>query len=229
MGASVATNYEKSHTSLMEESISKCPSVSVSGKINIKHMKFDPPATCKDSNFDINQTAGVDADCLMKTMQEGLINKVIKSDTSAQAGVGFSKSTNETDIKNDLTAKLVNDCGSVSASQETDLYDLNIRACNFKLVQGTNAKSRCELNSIQKLSDKLDLTTKTKAEGITLFSPLIIGGVVIACGVFLLLAILIIKLFSSSGQRGGGNTSMLIVALFLAIIWYTSSFIILKD
>lgn len=242
MGQAVSTSVKTTEASLMEQSVSKCPSIAVSGKIDLSNITHEAPTTCKTSSFNVDQNVAVDHACLLSTMQSGLADKLIQGGANAQTGIGLSVSTDVNTIKNNIQAKIAQDCGNVKVDAIGEISNLKMKVCDFKYVQNTDAKSRCEINTVQNLSDKLVVDTGASAQGLTLGGwfgngPIIIAGVVVGGIVLAFVAFVIYKLVSSFSpanteytyQQGGAlkdilnfkqcHYEMLIILLLLAVIY----------
>ncbi|RYE17214.1 MAG: hypothetical protein EOP45_16210, partial [Sphingobacteriaceae bacterium] len=170
MGATASTNKTSVEQDIVSQSYNSCPAITANNSVAMKNVTFAPNATCKDSNFDITQTAAVDATCLISALQQNTADAVSKLSATAQGGLGFSASTNVSDIKTQLTNKVENDCKSVSASNNADLTNVTITACNFRTIQNANAKSACQINSLQKSAASASTTADATATGLTLAS-----------------------------------------------------------
>jgi hypothetical protein len=202
MGASASTNKNTSNTSITEDALNKCPSVTASNTMDIKNFTHDPPATCKDSTTEFNQNATVDATCVIQNMQSSLANKLMSADAKAKTGIGISASTNIQETETNIAAKVENSCGEILSSNQISFDNINIRSCNFKSIQNTNAKSRCIIDSLQKMDEKLQTESGASAEGLTLggwFGGL---GIIVAVVVIFIVAVIgfIAYKFLSSGD-----------------------------
>ena len=168
MGAQVSTNKQVIQTDIVTEAYNSCPNIAVSNTVNMQGVNFRPdlnPNCTGDTSFDISQTAGVDATCVITSMQDSLAKTLSTMDAEALGGLGFSGTSNILDIKNELSQKVENDCGNQSVTNVADIKDTTVTSCNMRVVQNASAKSSCTINSLQKIANDLEANSKSKAQG----------------------------------------------------------------
>ena len=193
MGAQVSTNSSTTSNDLVTESYNKCPSVSVDNTVNVSNVNFRPdmnPKCTADSNFEINQTAGVDAACLIGALQDNISKAVANLDATAQAGLGVSASTNVSDINTQVKQKMENQCGTQSSTNAANIKDTLVTSCNMRVIQNASAKSSCTINALQTLAATAETTATASSEGLTLGSFLFGYSSSTAMGMVVLLLLL---------------------------------------
>lgn len=198
MGAQASTNKTSTTNDLVTQAYNSCPNVSTSNSLVLKNVTHSPdPVLCagKDTGFSLNQTAAVDANCVITSLQQNAADAISKLDATAQGGLGFTASTNINDINTQITNQLNNQCGSLSASNTINGENLTVTACNFSAVQNASLKSMCQINALQKTATAATTTSASTATGLTLasfltgYSPYIaiaiVAAVVIILGIWL--------------------------------------------
>ena len=205
MGAQVSTNKQVIQTDIVTEAYNSCPNIAVSNTVNMQGVNFRPdlnPNCTGDTSFDISQTAGVDATCVITSMQDSLAKTLSTMDAEALGGLGFSGTSNILDIKNELSQKVENDCGNQSVTNVADIKDTTVTSCNMRVVQNASAKSSCTINSLQKIANDLEANSKSKAQGSTLASLLFgYGGIASIAMIIVVILIAVLIYYSFSGGK----------------------------
>lgn len=206
MGAQLSTNVSTVQNDLTTTAFNKCPKITASNTADLYKVKHHPQSTCKNSTFAIDQSAGVDANCLISNLQDSLASTLANMDAQAQGGFGIQASTNASDIKSQLTQKTENTCGTLSATNAANIEDIEVTACDFHIVQNATAKSACVINSLQKMANDVSVKQTAKTEGLTLASLLFgngaIGSIIMGIVVVIILAGLGYYLYTQLGGDG---------------------------
>src|SRR5690606_5624951 len=133
MGASASTNKSTSNIDIISTAYNKCPAVGVSSSVNISNVTFRPNANCgSDTEFVIDQNAGVDATCVIDNLQNSTASIAAELSSQAQAGIGLSASTNVADIDAQIKNRVANTCGNVSSTVEANIKDTVIESCKLR-------------------------------------------------------------------------------------------------
>ena len=162
MGAQASTAINKINNEVLSESYSKCPKVSASNTADLLRIEHDPNPSCTSSQFKIDQNSAVDANCVLTNMQDSLAAVIAGTSAKVQGGFGIGASTSLSDIKNIIKNKIEQDCGDEAAINAVKASDIKSRACDFLLIQNSNAKTTCQLASAQKTA--LDVKSKVEAD-----------------------------------------------------------------
>lgn len=170
MGATASTNVVTNDTNLVTKAFNKCPGVTVSNVVTIDNVTFEPNANCTDSIFEIKQNAGVEADCVIGNLQTSTAEMLADLDAETKGGLGFSASTNVSDLKLEVEQMVENDCNDSSATNLASIKDTTIKSCNLRIVQDATVKQSCMINNLQDTAVKVETTAKATAEGLTLGS-----------------------------------------------------------
>lgn len=203
MGVGASTNKVTQENNIISSSYAKCPNVSVGNILDISNLIHKPNPACKKSSFVINQKAGVEADCLLNSMQKNLAETLSKQDAKVQGGLGFQFSTNVNNLKNQIETKLEASCGNRSTTNKANISDTYIGACDFKYVAEASDKSSCEINLLQDTSSKLINEQKAEAEGLTLASFLL--GYGLFSGIIMLIIIIVVIVVIIKAAKGGAG------------------------
>lgn len=209
MGAQASSNVSVEENDLVTQSFNNCPKITASNSLDISNVKIDAGKNpnCKgggDVTFD--QSAGVDASCLIKSLQNTTSDSLSKLDAKTQGGLGFQASSNVNDIQNQIQQKLNNDCGHLSATNAAKISDTTITACNFHFVQNATARTSCQINSLQDMANKVSSQLTTDTSGLTLASFLFgnsIGIAIIVAVVLLVLVIVGVVIWAKFRKHGG--------------------------
>ncbi len=194
MGASKSKSKAEINNTVINESYNKCPSTTAINQASIKNVVFQPMDTCTSSTFNIDQSASVDATCLISAMQESLASVINKMDTTAKAGIGYANAKSNVEINNILKNKIENECSGASPTNIANVQDTIIRACDFKIIQNATAKQACQIGALQKATLDASNAVSTTAIGWdpTLFSIVLLAIVIIIA--------ILVYVFKSSGQ-----------------------------
>lgn len=207
MGATASVNKDLATTNITSKAYNSCPKVTSSNTADLNKVDFEAPAYCgKDSKFTVDQTAGVDANCLISNLQDQIASTVLAQQAEAKAGFGFAGASNIADVKTKLTQIVDNECKDVKSVNQTSINDTKVRACQFHFVQTANTKSACTINSLQKVANGITSKQAADAEGATFanfFGPYgwIIGGVIGLVVVIIVIALIIYAVKSSSNVQ----------------------------
>lgn len=202
MGASSSKSKAEINNKVINESYNKCPSTTAINQADIKYVIHQPMDTCVSSSFNIDQSASVDATCLITAMQESLAKVINEMDTKAKAGIGYANAKSDVEIKNILKNKIDNECGNVSPTNKANIQDTIARACDFKIIQNANAKSACQIGAMQKATLDASNSVSTTAEGMDIA---LFGGVLLMIVIFIAMIVGIYYLFSSSNTSKGAS------------------------
>lgn len=204
MGASSSKSKAEINNKVINESYNKCPSTTAINQADIKYVIHQPMDTCVSSSFNIDQSASVDATCLITAMQENLAKVINEMDTKAKAGIGYANAKSDVEIKNILKNKIDNECGNVSPTNKANIQDTIVRACDFKIIQNANAKSACQIGAMQKATLDASNSVSTTAEGMDFA---LFGGVLLMIVIFIAMIVGIYYLFSSSNTSKGASSN----------------------
>jgi hypothetical protein len=194
MGATISKNDTKLNNSITNEAYSTCAGdygskngQTASNETNMTGVKHVPPSWCKDicskhpvtgveqcgSNFEINQAAKVDADCVIKQMQDNLATAVSTLSAKAKGELSFMKTNSEniSDITNDIKNAVKASCENQTNSNKINWTDMTLGSCNVYAIQNLNSKKKCEIDNTQKAVTQLTTTTSADSE-----SKIGIGG-----------------------------------------------------
>lgn len=162
MGAQISVASNKINNEVLSESYSKCPRVTASNMAELTKIEHEPNASCPKSEFRIDQNAAVDATCVLSNMQESLAKVLSETSAKVQGGFGIGAGASMSDIRNILQNKVEQDCGDAAAINAVKASDIKTKACDFLLLQNADAKTTCQLASVQKTA--LDVSAKAQAE-----------------------------------------------------------------
>lgn len=187
MGASASTNISTKDASIISDTVATCPAVTANNQLIIKKLDAGCPDWCGPGNCHLNigQQASVSGECVINSVIDQASEALAKMGADSEAGFGIAASTNASTIKTDLKSKLDAACGDVSAQNKIEAEDIKTRVCDAKILQFADAKSKCQLDLIQKAIDKSTIDLKSGAKGATLASMLGFGslGILIIAGI----------------------------------------------
>lgn len=230
MGAQASASRNTIENDFITKAYNKCPNVSANNEINLSGVQFRPDMNpmCKNPKFEINQSAGVEADCVVKNIQDTLAETVSKMSTQSQGGLGFQASASSSDIKTQIEQMVENDCGNQSASNKADISDTLVTACDWHFVQNATAKSSCAIDSLQQMSNKVSSQQDTAATGLTLASFLTgYGGIMTAVVAIILISGLGYGTYTyynenkESQQGGCGDKRFNIIIILFLILCFS--------
>jgi hypothetical protein len=212
MGAQASTNVGVTTTDITTAAMNKCPKVSATNIADFNKLKFKAPDVCVKygypSKFTIDQSAGVKSDCVISNLQNDLATAIAKMDAKTQGGFGFQASTSASDISNQITQKLTNDCGKLDAKNVVSMDNVDVQACEFHFIQDATAQTKCKIDNLQKTASSVTANIASTAEGATFanfFGPYgwIIGGVIGLVVVIIVIALIIYAVKSSKDTSQG--------------------------
>jgi len=172
MGAAVSIGVSKTENEIITKSVNQCKKATVSNEMFLQGITHDPAPTCKNPTFSVQQSAVVDADCFINSLQNNMADSIKNMKTTTQVGFGIAGSTSIEESKQKINAALENACGGVSATQVVNAKDIRSRACDMTFIQNANAKSKCKIDALQDAAIKTDTTSETGATGASLSSLL---------------------------------------------------------
>lgn len=167
MGVSFAGNKTHIENNMLSKAYNSCPNIGTTNIIDIDGVTFDPPANCNPPpNFEIGQTATVDANCVLTSLQKSAAPVVVNLDANAQAGLGFSFSTNISDVTNNINQITKNTCANVSSTNSASIKDTTIKACKFRAIQNATQNVSCQINSTQDMISKIAASSSASSKGL---------------------------------------------------------------
>lgn len=196
MGIQASTNKSSTTNNITSNSFNRCGTNTADNTINLYDVQFRPdlnPACGSDSVATFSQTAGVDATCTIKSLQDSISKIVAQENAKTKGGFGFQGSTNVNDINNQITQTLKNSCGNKSSTNTANVKDTIITSCQWHFAQNATDKSSCEINAVQKIANDVQTKLISSASGASIWGLLFGGGkkwIWIILGVLLLLLIL---------------------------------------
>lgn len=174
MGAQGSKNKAKTTTDITTTAYNSCPNVSANNSINLSGVQFRPdlnPACANvNSDFVINQSAGVESECVLTNLQNTTADTISKMDAQAQGGLGFQASSNSDNIKTQLITMTTNSCGDQTSSNEANISDTIITSCNWHFVQDASVTSSCLINNTQTIANQVSSQQSATSTGLTLAS-----------------------------------------------------------
>jgi len=205
MGAGAAKNESRQVVNISAEVFNSCPRVSAVNSIDLNGVQFLPNDLCygpglPKPKFSIDQTAGVEAECIISAMQNIISKTVAEQDAKTQNGLGFVFSENASDIETQLKTRMENDCSSASSENAASVSDTIVTACDWRFVQNASVKSSCIINSLQDLANDISLKQKADAKGASLADLLggenmiIILVIVAVIIIVIVVAIIVVKM-----------------------------------
>jgi len=165
---------------LSTKASNQCDVVKNYNNINIKKLQFKPDKVCgKTSYAEFGQVSAIESSCLIKNLQQSLVDTIVKMSSSAQAGLGLSVSKVSSNIKSQLESIVSNKCSELNNTNILTIDETTITSCVLKVVQNATARTSCAIDSLQSLSAKVqaELTSEAKGWGILDFGW--IAGIVI--------------------------------------------------
>lgn len=233
MGASVSTNKSDVMNRIVNTAYNSCASnyrntngVSASNEVDLQGVKHYPPVWCKDSctshpitgapvcgaNFEVNQAAKVDADCVIDQMQTSINDVMSQLSAESKAGIlGVAVSSNISNVKNEIENIVENSCESVAADNQQTYKDIEVRACNFYAIQNLDAKKSCKIGSSQGIANTVATTMTAKSEGVNfldLFGGLLIWLLIPAALIGILIIYKVIKSMANNNRSTMENPYM---------------------
>lgn len=208
MGASVSSNVSEATSSVITSSVNKCKKGVASNELYLSGITHDPSPGCTTSSFNVNQSALVDADCFINSLQNNLVENVSKLTADAQAGIGVAVTNNTSVNKQNLESRLENICSGASSTNMVAAKDITSRACNMAFVQGASAKTKCKIDAIQDAVVKTETALASTATGASLGSLLFGGGVGGIVGGIVIVLILIAAAYAYYKYKSGGIRQM---------------------
>lgn len=208
MGGAVSTNRNQIEANMLMEIENKCPSVSSTNVSNIKNLNFQPPAAgvcTTEPTFGVSQRATVESNCQINSMIDVTAVQLSKLNAAAQTDLGYAESNNIQDLKNQITAKINNNCGDLNASNVATFDNVNITACQFRLPQDASVQALCKIENMQRAISNIATESATTATGGSILGAIFGSGntriitiIIIIVGIVAL--IIGFKYFKSSPQ-----------------------------
>ncbi len=168
MGGQASTNLFKSNTELNQVAINKC-GVTANQSIKIKNFSFKCPDSCIASgekcDVNIGNAQTIDASCAIGAQQDSLATLIASLGAEAQAGLGFSASTNKVEINKQISQIIQSTCQDAS-DQSIDVSETQLETCgNLTFQNNATVKTKCEMGAIQKLVDQTKSKVTSSASG----------------------------------------------------------------
>lgn len=193
MGASSSKTESTSETDMLTSAYNSCGSANSTNIVTLSGIKFYPPADCKeDPEFTIGQTATVDATCLLSSLQDSAAQTASTLDSDAQAGLGFSTSSDVSKTKTSISEYTTNQCADVSSTNMADITDTEIRSCKFEVVQNATANQSCQINATQSAISDIATQESSSATGGSIFGDLFGNTNVTAIIIAIILIMLVV-------------------------------------
>lgn len=230
MGTSVSTTSDKIVNDMTTQAISSCPGGTSISTVNISGLTFNPPPGCKNPQFSIDQASTIDATCYLGNLQTAVAQTSADLSAEAKTGLGWSVSTTVDDTKNNLQQYTSAQCAGESSTQQINIQDSVISACDFILAQNATDKQMCEINLTQnaalKVADKLAAQSTGFLGGT--------GGIIIIVVIIIVIIIVIaigayFVLKSNKLAGGGSNRSncangkaciIIIILVLIFLVWF---------
>lgn len=208
MGAGISSNVSEATSSVITSSVNKCKKGVASNELYLSGITHDPSPGCKTSSFNVNQSALVDADCFINSLQNNLVENVSKLTADAQAGIGVAVANNSSINKQNLESRLENICSGASSTNMVAAKDITSHSCDMTFVQNASAKTKCKIDAIQDAVVKTETVLASTATGASLGSLLFGGGIGGAVGGIVIVLILIAAAYAYYKYRSGGMKQM---------------------
>ena len=209
MGAQASTNKNKISTEINTSAKNRCPSVSAVNEVSLKGVEITCPEFCAQigqCKGGIQQTAMVDATCVLNAQQDALSEAISKMDASVKTGLGLGASTNVSDVKKKLRQEIENSCGTVSANNKISVADSKLNTCDNTFVQNATAKSQCQMAALQKIQDKVVTDQVAKTEGYDPMGAMKAYAYIIA-GVIGLIMLIVVGVIVKGSMGGSGSAA----------------------
>jgi hypothetical protein len=178
MGAQVSALFSTVQTDLTTQAFNSCPQITASNTLDISNVQFLPNSACKTSSATFNQSAGIDATCLISSLQDSVATTLSSMDATTQGGFGIQASTSASNINSQISQQTINTCGAQSSTNAASIKDTIITACDWHFVQNATAKSSCQINALQKMANDVSVKQTALAQGATLASLLFGNGAI---------------------------------------------------
>lgn len=205
MGATVSTDVQRDITNVMNKAYNSCGTVSSATQADISGVTFNCLPNCPNPcTFEMDQTAAVEATCLIQNMQQGVAQVLSKqkAKTKAKWNLGWTISSNWKETDTNITNYLNNQCANASANVDAKITDTKITACGFKFVQGATAKQSCQINTIQNALANITSDQTSDVEGGGLSLPFLGGLIAIVVVVAIVGAVAGIIYKKKKGKKG---------------------------
>ncbi|AVL94891.1 putative myristoylated membrane protein [Moumouvirus australiensis] len=215
MGVSASTNKQTIENNILNKAYNSCPSMGTTNIVNLSGIKFEPPPDCNPpSSMTIGQTATIDSNCLLTSLQSSAAEIAAELSAEAKAGLGISGSTNVNDIKQSISNITKNTCANVSTTNNATIRDTVIKSCQFRVVQNATENVSCQINTTQDLVSKIASSSASTAKGGSIWGDIfgsgpggLIAGIVVIIIIIIVIAIII---YFVTKNKNKVNTSNLL-------------------
>ncbi|AGF85233.1 IMV envelope protein [Moumouvirus goulette] len=199
MGASASTNKQTIENNILNQAYNSCPSIGATNIVTLSGIKFEPPPDCNPpSSMTIGQTATIDSNCLLTSLQSSAAQTAAELSAEAKAGLGIAVSTNINDVKQSISNITKNTCANVSTTNNATIRDTVIKSCQFRVVQDAKENVSCQINSTQDLVSKIASSTASTAQGGSIWEDIfgsgpsgLIVGIIVIIIIFIIIAAVI--------------------------------------
>nr|AEX62679.1 uncharacterized myristoylated membrane protein [Moumouvirus Monve] len=199
MGASSSTNKQTIENNILNQAYNSCPSIGTTNIVSLSGIKFEPPPDCNPpSSMTIGQTATIDSNCLLTSLQSSAAQIAAELSAEAKAGLGISVSTNINDVKQSISNITNNTCANVSTTNNATIRDTVIKSCQFRVVQNAKENVSCQINSTQDLISKIASNAASNAQGGSIWGDIfgsgpsgLIAGIIVIIIIFIIIAAVI--------------------------------------
>lgn len=179
MGASTSSNAQLSTTNIITKAVQSCPKIASTNVINWSGATITTPPGCPPgSGVDINQAAVVDAKCVLGNLTNATATAAQNLSAPAQAGLGFSISSNVSETRNNIDNYTNQSCTNQDNSNIVNWNDVNIKSCNLTVTQNATANTSCRINTIQNTLGQVENNLAAHSSGGSVFGDLFNGSII---------------------------------------------------
>lgn len=166
MGAQLSTNIAKQTKELVNKSYNKCNTTTTGNTINLKNFKHNPGPECgSNSKTTISQVATADANCVIGALQDSVSSTIAKLKSESNGGFGIATATNISEQATKSLNNMTNECGKLSNNNKINSEDIEVTSCELNILQNASSKSKCEIEALQKIADKMATDMEASATG----------------------------------------------------------------
>lgn len=139
---------------LISSAYDRCFKVYPTDTFNMKMVDFHPNPFCRSNDpddFELDQSSGVEALCLVPSLEKTIIEKIVELGPNQRQRLGF-ESQNDEIIRQQLLQRLENDCHNQSPIIKAHIGDTPVQACKWHFVQNASKKTSCYISVLQNIA-----------------------------------------------------------------------------
>lgn len=210
MGIATSSTSQEIQNEMITDAANDCTTVTPTTNVTIitQGAYVQPPECPPDGGFILDQAANKDSLCLIDNLQSTAADYAIKLNSTAQAELGLSVTTDKIEMQNSINQSVENTCsGEANDSNYLIVNDVPVYSCNYVVTQNANSKNACIIKNTQSLMTNIANEVSNESTGSSALGLVFgdgWGGIILAIivvVVFLIIAVVVVLAISSNKKK----------------------------